>query len=157
MATTEQDRWDLDEDGVPTVSLKDTLAHDTYWAWAHAYENYYRAGLDYEDYAPAYCVGYVGHAQYGGDFAEAEKALLANWLRIRGDSRLELDEARMAMRAAWDRCAALQAEPDAWARWLRRLLDGANGWLDRAEQQLAAGVGLSRGPARSRAVPPAYR
>lgn len=141
MTAIPKDPWSLDDDcEVATASLEEALAHDAYWARAHARENYFRAGLDYEDYAPAYCVGYIGHAQYGGDFAEAEKSLLANWLRIKGDSRLELDEARVAIRAAWERCAALRAQPQLqarpWAEAAGRLLERANAWLDRAEQWL---------------------
>ena len=69
---------------------------DSYWQAVHAED-------DYEDHAPAYCVGYIGHAQYGGSFEEAERSLWANWERIKGDSRLTLEQARCAMRAAWDR------------------------------------------------------
>jgi hypothetical protein len=50
-------------------------------------------------------VGYIGYAQYGGSFEDAETWLCANWMRIKGDSRLELDEARLAMRSAWERLA----------------------------------------------------
>jgi hypothetical protein len=50
-------------------------------------------------------VGYIGHAQYGGEYNDAETSLCANWERIKGDSRLPLDGARQAMRAAWDRMA----------------------------------------------------
>ena len=140
------DTWSLEEDDAATVSLAEAQAQDAYWQQAHRRENYYRAGLDYEDYAPAYCVGYAGHAQYGGDFEEAEKSLLSNWVRIKGDSRLSLDEARMAMRAAWDRaaaCAAQQSEAvihaDSHAGdLLRRFLQGANALLDRVEERLFA-------------------
>ncbi|MBI2770977.1 MAG: hypothetical protein HYX47_15240 [Burkholderiales bacterium] len=76
-------------------------AEDRHWAQAHWKEPYFRADYDYEDYAPAYCVGYSGCAQYGGPFDEAETSLCANWLRIKGDSRLSWDEARPAVRAAW--------------------------------------------------------
>jgi hypothetical protein len=78
---------------------------DSYWHRAFHREGYYSPGLDYEDYAPAYCVGYIGYAQYGGSFEDAEKCLCANWLRIKGDSRLSLDAAMLAVRAAWDRIA----------------------------------------------------
>ena len=74
---------------------------DSYWQAAHSQGNY-------EDYAPAYCVGTIGCAQYGGSFEEAEKSLWANWERIKGDSHLTLDEARMAMRFAWERAASQQ-------------------------------------------------
>jgi hypothetical protein len=78
---------------------------DAFWKRAHWHERYYSYDLDYEDYAPAYCVGYVGFAQYGGDYGDAEKSLWANWERIKGDSRLSYEEARLAIRAAWDRMA----------------------------------------------------
>ena len=52
-------------------------------------------------------MGYIGYAQYRGSYDDAEKSLLANWCRIKGDSHLTLDEARLAIRAAWDRVAQL--------------------------------------------------
>jgi hypothetical protein len=134
MAANRPEAWSLDEDGPVTVSLEDAQAQDAYWRHAHRLENYFRVGLDYEDYAPAYCVGYAGFAQYGGDFGEAEKSLLSNWLRIKGDSRLGLDEARMAIRSAWDRARLRSAEAAVQAgaaSSVRRLLESANEWLDR--------------------------
>ena len=79
----------------------DPHVHDAYWQSVYWGESYYRRGYDYDDYAPAYCVGYVGYAQYGGAFDDAEKSLCANWLRIKGASRLSIDEALQAIRAAW--------------------------------------------------------
>lgn len=103
----EKDGWNLDAEDVFAVeTLVDPTEQDAYWQAAHAREGYFRTELTYEDYAPAYCVGYIGYAQYRGTFDDAEKSLLANWCRIKGDSRLTLDEARMAIRAAWDRVAA---------------------------------------------------
>jgi hypothetical protein len=98
------DAHDLDEQAISTRPV-DAGAEDAYWSRAFWREHYYSRGLGYEDYAPAYCVGYVGHAQYGGDYDDAEKSLCANWERIKGDSRLSLDDARAAMRAAWNRMA----------------------------------------------------
>lgn len=72
---------------------------DSYWQAAHSCD-------DYEDYAPAYCVGTIGCAQYGGSFEDAETSLWANWERIKGDSRLTPGQARSAMRAAWERSAS---------------------------------------------------
>lgn len=84
----------------------DAAREDAYWQAAFRREGYVLGELDYEDYAPAYCVGYTGCAQYGGSFEDAEKSLWANWERIKGDSRLSLAQARPAMRAAWERMAA---------------------------------------------------
>jgi len=98
------DSCDLDEPGA-VLSRDDALDEDAHWERAHSSERYYKPGLDYEDYAPAYCVGYIGYAQYGGQFEDAERSLCANWERIKGDSRLSLDDALLAIRAAWNRMA----------------------------------------------------
>lgn len=95
---------DLDEPA-GRLGPVDARREDAHWRRAFRYERYYSHGLDYEDYAPAYCVGYIGYAQYGGEYEDAETSLCANWERIKGDSRLPLEDARHAMRAAWDRMA----------------------------------------------------
>jgi hypothetical protein len=81
----------------------DAAREDAYWQDAFRRERYFSPQFDYEDYAPAYCVGYTGFAQYGGEYEDAEKSLWANWERIKGDSRLGYEHAAFAMRAAWDR------------------------------------------------------
>jgi hypothetical protein len=103
----------------------DARREDAFWERWYRRERYFRPELDYEDYAPAYCVGYIGYAQYGGSYADAEPWLCSNWVRIKGDSRLSLDEARLAMRSAWERVARQAARrrsrlPD--VRLLRRRL-----------------------------------
>lgn len=92
-------------DGRIRPELEDAYWQSVYWAQPH-----YRSQLDYDDYAPAYCVGYIGYAQYGGRFEDAEKSLCANWVRIKGDSRLEIDEAMLAIRAAWEHAEQAQVE-----------------------------------------------
>src|SRR5256885_2852164 len=81
----------------------DPASQDEYWQDVFRSEGYYSTHLEDEDFAPAYCVGYTGFAQYGGSFEDAEKSLFANWERINGDSRLPFDSARLALRAALDR------------------------------------------------------
>lgn len=106
MASTEHSFDDQDTiEPAAAVSRVNAQEEDAYWRRSFWRERYYSAGLDYEDYAPAYCVGYIGYAQYGGDYDDAERSLWANWERIKGDSRLPMEEARLAMRAAWDRMA----------------------------------------------------
>src|SRR5690348_9430716 len=90
------------------IDWAEMRAQDAYWARRFWQERSWRPGCDYEDYAPAYCVGYAGFAQYGGEFADAQHSLCANWVRIKGDSRLVGDEAAPAIRSAWDRMASLQ-------------------------------------------------
>jgi hypothetical protein len=99
------DEPELRIDGKVDPQAEDRYWQTVYWAQANA-----RAELDYEDYAPAYCVGYCGFAQYGGAFDDAEKSLIANWVRIKGDSRLTLDQAMHAIRAAWDHAAGNEIE-----------------------------------------------
>jgi hypothetical protein len=89
------------------VNALDAKRQDAYWERMCCQERYYNPALDYEDYAPAYCVGYIGYVQYGGEFEDAEKSLCANWERIKGDSRLSLEGALPAMRAAWQHMAGV--------------------------------------------------
>jgi hypothetical protein len=110
MTAIGQDDWQEQADE-PEVRIDDRLdpaLEDAYWQSVYWGEPYYRGDLSYEDYAPAYCVGYIGYAQYGGRYEEAEKSLCANWLRIKGDSRLGLEEAMLAVRAAWQHAAQVQ-------------------------------------------------
>jgi hypothetical protein len=97
--------------GQARPTLVDALREDAHWQRFYWQERYWRPEFSYEEYAPAYCVGYVGFAQYGGSFEDAERSLVANWLRIRGDSRLGMDDAAMAMRAAWRRMENNAANP----------------------------------------------
>ena len=93
-----------------TMTADEATRADSYWREAHALADYGSPALDYEDFAPAYCVGYSGFAQYGGCFQDSEASLCANWVRIKGDSRLSYEQALPAIRAAWDRASQAEAE-----------------------------------------------
>ena len=108
MAATARDSLDDAVEQPAALSWLAAQEQDAYWRCRFQQERYWRPDHDYEDYAPAYCVGYTGCAQYGGDFADAQHSLCANWERIKCDSRLSLDEAMLAIRAAWDRMARLR-------------------------------------------------
>jgi len=108
MTAIAQDFWQeqADEPETHIDGRINPAREDAYWQSVYFGESYYRSDCGYEeDYAPAYCVGYIGFAQYGGRFEDAEKSLVANWVRIKGDSRLTVDEALQAMRAAWQHAA----------------------------------------------------
>jgi hypothetical protein len=125
MRATAPDIDDRDFSEATALRRVDAREEDAYWHRWYRRERYFRPELDYEDYAPAYCVGYIGYAQYGGAFDDAEPWLCANWERIKGDSRLKLDEALLAMRSAWDRMAreaAGRAATVALVRLFRRRL-----------------------------------
>ena len=110
MAFADSDRYEVEGlAGVPQLAGTDpssAYGEDLYWAQNYWKENYFRADLEYEDYAPAYCVGYSGCAQYGGRVEDSESSLLANFVRIKGDSRLSWEDARAPIRSAWARVAA---------------------------------------------------
>ena len=77
---------------------------DAYWREAHAKEPYYNPDHSYGDYAPAYRMGWVSRARYdGGTFEQYEPAFRNDWDTIRGDSRLDWEEARHAVKAGWHR------------------------------------------------------
>ncbi|MEP6791401.1 MAG: hypothetical protein ABI907_08515 [Ramlibacter sp.] len=103
MAFADTSEYELEDliDTTPARRSYCARTEDQHWLHAHAGEPYFRDAFDYEDYAPAYCVGYSGCAQYGGAFEEADRSLCANWVRIKGDSRLSWEQALPAVRAAW--------------------------------------------------------
>jgi len=112
MTAIAQDFWQEQADD-PEVRIDGRVRpelEDAYWQSVYWAQPYHRPELSYEDYAPAYCVGYIGCAQYGGCYEEAEKSLCANWVRIKGDSRLSLEDALLAIRAAWEHAANAPAE-----------------------------------------------
>jgi len=76
---------------------------EAYWRENYAKETYVDAGRPYDDYAPAYELGWSGRAQRGADFNAVEPALATEWESRRGASSLEWAQARPAIRAAWDR------------------------------------------------------
>lgn len=78
---------------------------DAHWRTAYQHESYIKPGTNYDDYAPAYRLGYTGAAQHRGDFSTAEPALASQWDSVKGTSRLTWAEVKDATRAAWHRAA----------------------------------------------------
>ena len=76
---------------------------DAYWRENYASEEYVDATRSYDDYGPAYELGWSGRAQRGSDFDTVEPTLAGEWEPRRGASNLEWAQARPATRAAWDR------------------------------------------------------
>jgi outer membrane lipoprotein SlyB len=76
----------------------DPTAEEAYWRDEHRNRPYYKADYSYEDdYLPAYRYGY-GSSETGD-----ENSLRSGWESSRGKSRLTWDEAKLAVRDAWDR------------------------------------------------------
>ncbi|MDP3822987.1 MAG: PA2169 family four-helix-bundle protein [Burkholderiales bacterium] len=74
-----------------------------YWRSAYSADPYYENGRAFQDYGPAYELGWVGFGTYGGEFEAADRVLANDWEVRRGVSSLSWDEARPASRAAWQR------------------------------------------------------
>ncbi len=80
-------------------------AEDAYWRQAFCDEPYHQTGLGFDDYSPAYRVGYTGPLRRNGTFEALEPQLQQDWNQVKGRSRLPWPQARQAMRAAWERVA----------------------------------------------------
>lgn len=85
------------------------LGEAEYWRDAFAQEPYYERGRSFEDYSTAYELGWVSYHLYGGEFAPAERVLANDWIVRKGVSALEWEQARPAVRAAWQRAHNAQS------------------------------------------------
>jgi hypothetical protein len=86
--------------------LINPTAEDAHWLHSFRTEPYYRAGLGYDDYGPAFRVGYTAPLRRSGTFDDLEDLLRMDWERVKGRSRLAWPEARQAIQAAWTRATA---------------------------------------------------
>ena len=78
-------------------------AEEAYWRESYRDETYYEAGRSYDDYAPAYALGWGSRSRSGDDFDAVEQSLASDWDAQRGASALSWPQARLATRAAWER------------------------------------------------------
>jgi hypothetical protein len=77
-------------------------AENEYWSKNYATEPYRNSAYDYNDYQPAYQLGYEGRQRYAGkSYNEVEPQLASDWESTKGTSRLAWDDAKHATRAAW--------------------------------------------------------
>ena len=84
---------------------------EAYWRDNYTSEPYYQAGRTFDDYRPAYELGWSYRARYGDEFGTYESNLEADWESQRGGSALSWPQARDATRAAWDRVDGTLAIP----------------------------------------------
>ena len=82
----------------------DATAEDNYWRSSYENEPYYNKSYGFDDYQPAYKLGYEGRGRYAGrQFDEVESDLSNDWERTKGKSRLMWNDAKNAVRAGWHR------------------------------------------------------
>jgi len=80
---------------------------DAYWRDAYQSEPYYVAGRSYEEYRPAYELGWnAASARRDADFDAFDAEWEREWTTRRGASHLDWDQARPAARAAWARAGS---------------------------------------------------
>ena len=111
---------EMAESARPTINTPEGIAlsgeekfqdHDHYWREQHHQTPYYNESrtvygdLDYDrDYRGAYRLGYENRAHYDGkEFNEAEPDLRTQWDQVKGESRLNWEEAKFAVKDAWHR------------------------------------------------------
>src|SRR3990167_340814 len=78
-------------------------AEEAYWRQYFSSEPYFLAGRRFEDYGPAFELGWTGRTGYADDFDTIEPILARDWNSRRASSTLTWIEARPAARAAWSR------------------------------------------------------
>ena len=89
--------------GKATAETVNPTAEESFWRDSYTREPYYEAGRSYNDYGPAYELGWNYRARYGDDFDNHESSLASDWEKQRSGSKLSWLQARTASRAAWDR------------------------------------------------------
>jgi uncharacterized protein (TIGR02284 family) len=82
----------------------DPATEEAHWKTSYSSRPYVTSGSSYDDYGPAYKLGYERYPEYHGrSWDQAEPELRNEWETRRGNSRLAWDDARHATRDAYDR------------------------------------------------------
>jgi len=82
----------------------DPTAERAYWETEYKNEPYFEEGEQFEDYDPAYRLGYERyHGYQGRTYDDAESDLSKDWDTTKGKSRLSWEKAKLAARAGWQR------------------------------------------------------
>jgi len=74
---------------------------DAYWRENHSSQSWADKGYSYDDYEPAYRMGYNGQGRDKKGWDDAEDKLESEWEETKGDSRLTWEKAKEATRAGW--------------------------------------------------------
>jgi len=80
-------------------------AEDAYWRAAYDREPYYVGGRTYDQYRPAYELGWSSVGRYDGDFDVIEPRLADDWRARHAADGLAWTDVRPATRAAWERAS----------------------------------------------------
>lgn len=89
--------------GSTAAEMVNPTAEDDYWRESYLKEPYYEGGRQYEEYRPAYAMGWSSAATYPGEFDDFDAEMQTRWPSERGSSSLDWSSARDPARAAWER------------------------------------------------------
>ncbi|AFY75477.1 hypothetical protein Syn7502_03654 (plasmid) [Synechococcus sp. PCC 7502] len=93
--------------GKSTAEQINPTVEDTHWRASYSSRPYVEKGAVYEDYQPAYRIGYEGYARYGKSgqsFHDVESDLHRDYDANKTGS-LSWEQAKHAVKDAWDRAA----------------------------------------------------
>jgi hypothetical protein len=104
--------------GDSIAEVVNPTTYNSYWADNYSNADYYVAGRTWNDYEPAYKLGYDSFDKYRGrTYSEAETELERDWDKLKGKSSLAWNEARGAVRDGWHHIErALPGDADADGR-----------------------------------------
>ncbi|MBC7938839.1 MAG: hypothetical protein H7Z19_03595 [Chitinophagaceae bacterium] len=95
----------------------DPTAEDAYWRNEYRGRPYVDANATYDNYGPAYSYGVAAFGRYEGrHFELIEPELARDWNTMRGRSDLSWDQARPAVRDAWQRMSEFRSAAGAAIR-----------------------------------------
>ena len=89
--------------GKEAAEALDPTAEEAWWRENYTREPYYENSRSFDDYAPAYRLGFLSRNRTAGTFEERESDLQSQWNTSKERSTLSWPQARVATRAAWDR------------------------------------------------------
>ena len=82
----------------------DPAAEEAYWRENYSSRPNVNRELSFNEYRPAYSYGVDAHRRYEGQsFEQAEPELMRDWDRVKGMSSLTWENAKHAVRDAWQR------------------------------------------------------
>ncbi len=87
----------------PDLQARQDALQDEFWHDHYHLESYYVNGRGYDQYRPAYELGWRAAMQYPGDFASVMPVLEAQWQGHSGASLLDWRQVSRAVQAAWER------------------------------------------------------
>lgn len=89
--------------GKGTAEAVNPTTEEAYWRDNYTSEPYYQDGFAFDEYAPAYRLGFNGRSRYSGEWSDVEPRFASDWNTANAGSALAWPEAQHATRAAWTR------------------------------------------------------